>query len=197
MPCSRTSSTGTSGRILRGVRRTTHTVQSTARDAPLRWFQLGMYPILTIILPYAYTKSKAWMSDRSYADAPSDSPEFLAWSLAEQGQRLWNMLGLLNFGFFLWNGKYRTIADRILGMRLTYANRALNRNVSFEFLNRQLVWNAFTVRRVAHTGIPPLFAATRQATAPAPEARAHSDAPHGACRAARHAPAGYLEAHRP
>lgn len=29
-------------------------------------------------------------------------------------------------------------------MRLTYASRGLNRNVSFEFLNRQLVWNAFT-----------------------------------------------------
>lgn len=30
-------------------------------------------------------------------------------------------------------------------MRLTYAQRTMNRNVSFEFLNRQLVWHAFTV----------------------------------------------------
>ena len=41
---------------------------------------------------------------------------------------------------------YRTVADRVLGMRLIYASRSLSRNVSFEFLNRQLVWNAFTVR---------------------------------------------------
>jgi hypothetical protein len=31
-------------------------------------------------------------------------------------------------------------------MRLIYAQRSINRNVSFEFLNRQLVWEAFTVR---------------------------------------------------
>lgn len=31
-------------------------------------------------------------------------------------------------------------------MRLVYARRAFSPNVSFEFLNRQLVWEAFTVR---------------------------------------------------
>lgn len=41
--------------------------------------------------------------------------------------------------------RYRTLTDRLLGMRLTYAQRTMNRNVSFEFLNRQLVWHAFTV----------------------------------------------------
>ena len=31
-------------------------------------------------------------------------------------------------------------------MRLVYAQRAVNRSVSFEYLNRQLVWEVFTVR---------------------------------------------------
>lgn len=35
--------------------------------------------------------------------------------------------------------------DRVLGMRLIYAQRSITPNVSFEFLNRQLVWEAFTV----------------------------------------------------
>ncbi len=34
-------------------------------------------------------------------------------------------------------------------MRLIYAERTVNRNVSFEYLNRQLVWHAFTVRPVS------------------------------------------------
>lgn len=42
--------------------------------------------------------------------------------------------------------RYRTLVDRILGMRLIYAQRSITPNVSFEFLNRQLVWEAFTVR---------------------------------------------------
>jgi peroxin-2 len=45
--------------------------------------------------------------------------------------------------------RYRTLTDRVLGMRLTYAQRTMSRNVSFEFLNRQLVWHAFTVSLVS------------------------------------------------
>lgn len=175
----------------------THTVQSTARDAPLRWFQLGLYPVLRILVPYLYAKGKAYMSDNGYADAPSESPEFLAWSLAEQGLRVWNALALVNFSLFLWNGKYRTIADRLLGMRLTYANRALNRNVSFEFLNRQLVWNAFTVCGSSHAGIPALPPPARTATAPAQAARASADEPCRARSAARRTPGGTFKAHQP
>jgi len=101
---------------------------------------------LNIVVPYACGKAKAYMTSHRYADAPSESPEFVLYSLADHMQRVWNVVALLNFCLFLWNGKYRTVADRLLGMRLTYANRSLQRNVSFEFLNRQLVWNALTVR---------------------------------------------------
>lgn len=41
--------------------------------------------------------------------------------------------------------RYRTIADRILGLKLVPSNALLNRNVSYEFMNRQMVWHAFTV----------------------------------------------------
>lgn len=44
--------------------------------------------------------------------------------------------------------RFRTLIDRILQMRLVYAKKSLNRQVSFEFLNRQLVWHAFTVSLV-------------------------------------------------
>lgn len=118
------------------------TVHSTARDAPLSSVQLALHPLLTIILPYMYSKAKSFMSSRQYDLAPTESLQFIAYSLSEHWQRLWSLIGLVNFSLFLWNGKYRTVADRLLGMRLTYANRALHHNVSFEFLNRQLVWNA-------------------------------------------------------
>ena len=122
----------------------THAVTSTARDAPLSMVQLGLYPLLTIVLPYLYGKGKTYMSTHQFDQAPRESPQFVAYSLADHAQRLWNLAALMNFALFLWNGKYRTVTDRVLGMRLTYANRSLQRNVSFEFLNRQLVWNTFT-----------------------------------------------------
>lgn len=120
------------------------TATSTARDAPLSAIQLGLYPLFTIVLPYLYGKGKTYMSNHQYDQAPRESLPFVAYSLADHAQRLWNLVALINFALFLWDGKYRTVTDRVLGMRLTYANRSLQRNVSFEFLNRQLVWNAFT-----------------------------------------------------
>jgi hypothetical protein len=44
------------------------------------------------------------------------------------------------------DNRCRTIADRILGLRLVPSRALLNRNVSYEFMNRQMVWHAFTVR---------------------------------------------------
>ncbi len=49
-----------------------------------------------------------------------------------------------SFLVFLLNGRYRTLTDRILRLRLAPSTSQLSREVSFEYLNRQLVWHAFT-----------------------------------------------------
>ena len=49
-----------------------------------------------------------------------------------------------SFLIFLLNGRYRTLTDRILRLRLAPPSRQVSREVSFEYLNRQLVWHAFT-----------------------------------------------------
>lgn len=119
-------------------------LQSTARDQPLSRIQLALYPVFTILAPYLGTKVQAHMTSLSYSEMRGNDPRRLLWKLTDTGHRLWSAAILLNFAIFLGNGKYRSVADRVLGMRLTYAQRSMNRNVSFEFLNRQLVWHAFT-----------------------------------------------------
>lgn len=119
-------------------------LQSTARDQPLSRLQLTLYPLLTIIAPYAGSKWQDHMTSLSYSDMPQRDPRRLLWKLTDASQRVWSALVLANFAVFLADGKFRSVADRVLGMRLTYAQRTMNRNVSFEFLNRQLVWHAFT-----------------------------------------------------
>lgn len=84
------------------------------------------------------------MTSLSFSSMEANDPRRLLWSLIDKLQRTYEAAAFLNFAAFLSDGKYRTLADRLLGMRLTYHERTLNRNVSFEFLNRQLVWHAFT-----------------------------------------------------
>lgn len=56
--------------------------------------------------------------------------------------------GLLNFVLFLVQGRYASLLHRILGIVITPLNPDLLKfngdNVSFEFQNRQLVWNVMT-----------------------------------------------------
>ncbi|KAK0548439.1 peroxisome assembly protein (Peroxin-2) [Tilletia horrida] len=119
-------------------------LQSTSRDIPLAPLQLTLYPLLTIMLPWAHTRAERSMTSHSFSDMPVHDLRRIAWTSLDQVQKLWGAAALVNFAIFLGDGKYRTLVDRILGMRLTYARRSINRNVSFEFLNRQLVWHAFT-----------------------------------------------------
>ena len=70
----------------------------------------------------------------------------LLWDALTRIEKGWASLKLINFLLFLYDGRYPTILFRILELRFSLAQKSLARNVSFDFLNRQLVWEAFTVR---------------------------------------------------
>ena len=82
------------------------------------------------------------------------------------------MLWLFNVKFH----RYRTLIDRLLGLQLVPAQRLTKREVSYEFMNRQMVWHAFTVRLLGlplflqallnqyGTGIPSVPSAPHQHT---------------------------------
>lgn len=55
-----------------------------------------------------------------------------------------SIAAFISFLVFLVNGRYRTLVDRLLRIRLTPPSAQASREVSFEYLNRQLVWHAFT-----------------------------------------------------
>ena len=55
-----------------------------------------------------------------------------------------DIASLVSFMVFLVNGRYRTLLDRVLRLRLVVPSNQVRREVSFEYLNRQLVWHAFT-----------------------------------------------------
>ena len=55
-----------------------------------------------------------------------------------------SIASFISFLIFLINGRYRTLTDRLLNLQLIPSNNNVNREISFEYLNRQLVWHAFT-----------------------------------------------------
>ena len=128
------------------------------------------HAFLTILTPYIHTRIKTRAPSHGWPDAPSSDYRRKLWKILNTAESLHSLLGLLNFVVFLSNGRYvsvvdlhkfsaalihycryRTLSDRLLSMRLAPTRQLSNRAVSYEFMNRQMVWHAFTVR-ISSTG---------------------------------------------
>uniref|UniRef100_A0A0E0PK06 RING-type E3 ubiquitin transferase (cysteine targeting) n=1 Tax=Oryza rufipogon TaxID=4529 RepID=A0A0E0PK06_ORYRU len=67
-----------------------------------------------------------------------------AWGLVQHAEGLYRASSFFNLLLFLYGARYKTIVERILKARLVYESPNMNRAVSFEYMNRQLVWNEFS-----------------------------------------------------
>ena len=109
---------------------------------PSKW-QKSLHGIVTVFGRYAWAKWDSWLIERRAIFAHSD-----VMRLAERATS-WlstthSIAALISFIVFLVNGRYRTLTDRLLGLRLASPSGQFSRQISFEYLNRQLVWHAFT-----------------------------------------------------
>ncbi len=126
-------------------------VESIAKDAPLTKAQKISYGILTVGGQYAWTRISRIATNKGWGELEEDDIRNKIYKLLQYGEKYWKLFSLINFLVFLWNGKYRMLIDRLLSMRLVYSKKSMNRQVSFEFLNRQMVWHAFTVSFYLHS----------------------------------------------
>ncbi|KIW75039.1 hypothetical protein Z517_11810 [Fonsecaea pedrosoi CBS 271.37] len=114
-----------------------------ALPKPTRW-QKSLYGLLTVFGRYGWDKWEDWLIDqeRGYT-APSDAVQTLM-RFTSFISTTHSIAAFCSFLVFLVNGRYRTLTDRLLRLRLMSPSNQVSREVSFEYLNRQLVWHAFT-----------------------------------------------------
>ena len=131
------------GASLQNLRYTDARKHAAALAHPTKW-QKGLYGVFTVIGRYGWDKWESWLADQEggYV-APSERVQLLS-RLTNLASTTHSIAALLSFLVFLVNGRYRTLTDRLLRLRLASPASQVNREVSFEYLNRQLVWHAFT-----------------------------------------------------
>lgn len=106
--------------------------------------QKGLYGLVTVLGKYGWAKWENWLLDQDNGyDEPSPWVKRLS-SIKTRLTTVHSMAAFVSFLVFLLHGRYRTILDRVLKMRLAPPASQVSREVSFEYLNRQLVWHAFT-----------------------------------------------------
>ncbi|KAI1907322.1 peroxisome assembly protein (Peroxin-2) [Ophidiomyces ophidiicola] len=131
------------GAALQNLKYTDSRSKGPVYKAPTKW-QKVLYGLLTVGGRYAWDKWDSWIIDQEggYEEA---SPNLKALAkLTNHASNVHSMASFASFLVFLVNGRYRTLVDRLLRMRLTPPSTQVSREVSFEYLNRQLVWHAFT-----------------------------------------------------
>jgi peroxin-2 len=109
-------------------------------------FRKIIHASLLIVLPYIHARLNKILTEH-------EGDENVWWLGGKSHVEVWRKLNalemyvklaqMINFLVFIVNGRYRNIADRIMGMRLIFARRLMLRQVSFDYMNRELVWNGF------------------------------------------------------
>ncbi|KIY74131.1 hypothetical protein CYLTODRAFT_416390 [Cylindrobasidium torrendii FP15055 ss-10] len=105
---------------------------------------LLIHGALTLLAPYLHTRLRAYGLSHAWPDAPASDIRRRTWDFLVACESSYTALSLANFVAFLSNGRFRTLADRILQLQLAPSRPQVQRDVSYEFMNRQMVWHAFT-----------------------------------------------------
>ncbi|KAK4116754.1 putative peroxisome assembly protein [Canariomyces notabilis] len=110
---------------------------------PSRW-QKSLYGLVTVGGRYLWAKWENWLVEQDDGfEGPSPRIQRLSrWTTMLSTVHA--AAAFVSFLVFLLRGRYRTLLDRVLRMRLAPPTSQVSREVSFEYLNRQLVWHAFT-----------------------------------------------------
>ncbi|XP_073318191.1 peroxisome biogenesis protein 2 [Primulina huaijiensis] len=102
------------------------------------------YCIATVGGQYVWARLQSFSAFRRWGDTEQRSLGRRSWFLLQRVEGIYKATSFVNLLIFLLTGRYRSLIERALKARLVYESPHMNRSVSFEYMNRQLVWNEFS-----------------------------------------------------
>ncbi|KAK3027073.1 hypothetical protein RJ639_040905 [Escallonia herrerae] len=102
------------------------------------------YCVATVGGQYIWARLQSFSAFRRWGDSEQRSVARRAWFLIQRAEGFYKAGSFINLLIFLYTGRYRNLIERALQARLVYGSPHMNRAVSFEYMNRQLVWNEFS-----------------------------------------------------
>lgn len=109
-------------------------------DQPSRTQRMGLL-LFDILFPLIWNRLKDYAIDKGWANSEEHENK---WYLLELIDKAFRISSLLNYITFLYDGRYRSMVERILQLRLVYQKAEGIRNVSFDFINQQLLFEGIT-----------------------------------------------------
>jgi len=111
--------------------------------SPLTTNQKLLYALFFIGGRYAWTRLNETMTDAGWGAYPEGHYLRRIYSFCRFLDHAYRIAAIINFLSFLINGRYRSLIERFLKIRLVYIHSKVARQVNFEFMNQQLLWHGF------------------------------------------------------
>ncbi|KAI3935048.1 hypothetical protein MKW98_009967 [Papaver atlanticum] len=102
------------------------------------------YCLATVGGQYFWARLQSFSAFRRWGDSEQRSLAHRTWGMVRHLEGFYRAASFINLLIFLYKGWYRSLIERALKARLVYGSPNMNRAVSFEYMNRQLVWNEFS-----------------------------------------------------
>ncbi|GFZ04178.1 Pex2/Pex12 N-terminal domain-containing protein [Actinidia rufa] len=102
------------------------------------------YCIASVGGQYIWARLQSFSAFRRWGDSEQRPLARRAWTLIQRIEGIYKAASFGNLLIFLYTGRFRNLIERALRARLVYGSPNMNRAVSFEYMNRQLVWNEFS-----------------------------------------------------
>nr|VDD62589.1 unnamed protein product [Brassica oleracea] len=102
------------------------------------------YCVASVGGQYLFSRLQSFSAFRRWGDSEQRPLARRLWTLVQRIEGIYKAASLLNLLSFLYTGRYRNLIEKALRARLVYRSPHMNRSVSFEYMNRQLVWNEFS-----------------------------------------------------
>ncbi|CAH9063507.1 unnamed protein product [Cuscuta epithymum] len=99
------------------------------------------YCIATVGGQYFWARLQSFSAFRRWGDSEQRSVARWMWLLIQRVEGIYKAASFSNLLLFLCTGRYRSLIERALRARLVYGSPKMNRAVSFEYMNQQLVWH--------------------------------------------------------
>ncbi|CAN8237747.1 unnamed protein product [Cochlearia groenlandica] len=102
------------------------------------------YCVASVGGQYLFSRLESFSAFRRWGDSEQRPLASRLWTVIQGIQGIYKVASFLNLLSFLYTGRYRNLIEKALKARLVYRSPHMNRSVSFEYMNRQLVWNEFS-----------------------------------------------------
>ncbi|CAN7052611.1 hypothetical protein HID58_026737 [Brassica napus] len=102
------------------------------------------YCVASVGGQYLFSRLQSFSAFRRWGDSEQRPLARRLWTLVQRIEGIYKAASFLNLLSFLYTGRYRNLIEKALRARLVYRSPHMNRSVSFEYMNRQLVWNEFS-----------------------------------------------------